>query len=264
VQFKDRNVLLTGAAGGIGRALCPRLGRDGARLGLVDRNAAALDDLREQLKQAGVHAASAVADVRDRAAVQSAVAALSSELGPVDVLIAGAGLCGFSIVDDLKVSQLEEIIQVNFLGVVYSIEAVLPAMLERHSGQIVGIASLAAVRALPFESAYCASKAALATYLESLRPALRRRGVKVTTVFPGFIRTPLLENLLASSGAPAPPGVIEPDRAADIIVDAIRRERRVSCFPWSTSWLAHASRLLPARTYDRIMTRLAARVPLPY
>ena len=103
------------------------------------------------------------------------------------------------------ISKLEEIIQVDFFGTIYAIEAVLPEMLSRASGQIVGIASLAAVRAIPFESAYCASKAALAIYLESLRPPLRRRGVRVTTIFPGFVRTPLLQNLLAESGASPPP-----------------------------------------------------------
>jgi short-subunit dehydrogenase len=264
VDFTGRVVLVTGAAGGIGRPLCFEMGRAGARLGLIDRNPTTLEALREECKAGGLKCASAVADVRDREATRSAIQALCAELGPVDVLVAGAGLCGFSVVDDLKVSQVEEIIQINFLGVVYAIEAVLPTMLQRGSGQIVGIASLAAVRALPFESAYCASKAALAAYLESLRPPLRRRGIKVTTVFPGFVRTPLLTNLLASSGAPEPPGVVEPDRAAAIIAKAIRRGKRVTCFPRSTSWLAHASRLLPARLYDRVMTRLAARVPLPY
>ena len=264
MHFTDRVVLLTGAAGGIGRALSFRLGRAGARLGLIDRNADGLAALESELKAAGVRCGVAVADVRVRDETRAAVEGLSTALGPVDILVAGAGLCGFSVVDDLAVPQLEAILQVNFLGVVYAIEAVLPGMLQRANGQIVGIASLAAVRALPFESAYCASKAALATYLESLRPTLRRRGIKVTTIFPGFVRTPLLENLLTTSGAPAPPGVIEADKAATIIAEAIRRGRRVSCFPRSTSWLAHASRWLPAGIYDRVMTRLASRIPLSY
>jgi short-subunit dehydrogenase len=264
VELRDRVVLVTGAAGGIGRALCFRMGREGANLALVDRNAAGLAQLADELKAAGIRSASAAANVSDRTETRAAVDQVRSELGPIDILVAGAGLCGFSVLDDLNVPQLVEIIQVNFLGVVYCIEAVLPEMLQRASGQIVGIASLAAVRALPFESAYCASKAALATYLESLRPPLRRRGVKVTTVFPGFVRTPLLTNLLTASGAPAPPGVVEAVAAAEIITAAIRRGSRVCCFPRSTSMLAHASRWLPPVIYDWVMTRMAARVPLPY
>jgi short-subunit dehydrogenase len=240
------------------------MGREGARLALLDRNGEALERLQDELKAAGVVCATAVADVRDREQVGSAVSKLKADLGPADILVASAGLCGFAIVDDLNVPLLEEIIRVNFLGVVYAVEAVLPDMLRRGSGQVVGIASLAAVRAIPFEGAYCASKAALATYLESLRPPLRRRGVKVTTIFPGFVRTQLLDKLLKETGSREPPGALEADAAAERIARAIRRESRVCCFPWSTSRLAHLSRFLPPAIYDWVMTRIAARVPLPY
>jgi short-subunit dehydrogenase len=257
-------VLVTGAAGGIGRALCFRIGREGALLGLLDRNEATLEKLRKELKDAGIRCASEAVDIRQRAETCAAIDKLRVELGPIDVLVAGAGLCAFSVVDDLEVDKLVEIMHVNFLGVVYAIEAVLPEMLKRASGQIVGIASLAAIRAIPFEGAYCASKAAVAIYLESLRPPLRRRGVKVTTIFPGFVRTPLLTNLLAPSGAREPRGVIEADVAAEKIATAIRRGSRVSCFPRSTSILAHASRWLPPVVYDWVMTKFAASIPLRY
>jgi short-subunit dehydrogenase len=263
VQFRDRVVLVTGAAGGIGRALCLRAGREGALLGLVDRDRQGLDRLTKELDAAGVRSAAAVADVRARDATREAVGRIEAGLGEVDILVAAAGLCRFAAVDDLKVTELEEIVQVNFLGAVYAVEAVLPGMLRRGRGQVVGIASLAAVRALPFEGAYCASKAALAAYLESLRPPLRRRGVRVTTIFPGFVQTPLLDGLLAASGARVPPGVMTADYAAGKIAAAIRRGRRVACFPRSASWLSHASRWLPAAAYDWVMTRLAKRFLFP-
>ena len=133
------------------------------------------------------------------------MALLTAQLGPIDVLMPCAGICGFEVVDDLNVPRVENMLQINFLGVVYAIDAVLPSMLERRSGCIVGIASLAAVRAIPFEPTYCASKAALATYLEGLRPALRRRGVVVTTIYPGFVRTPLLDGLMAAGQTAVPP-----------------------------------------------------------
>ena len=264
MHFQDRIALVTGAAGGIGRALCFQLGRQGARLGLVDRNGPALEELRDDLKAAGVPCAATVADVRVREQTRAAAEAVADELGPVDILVAGAGVCGLAAVDDLKVPHLEEILQVNFLGAVYAIEAVLPDMLRRGSGQVVGIASLAALRAIPFEGAYCASKAALATYLESLRPTLARRGVAVTTIFPGFVRTALLDGLLETSGAKAPPGVMEVEPVAAKIASAIRKRSRVACFPRSTSWLAHGSRWLPPAVYDWAMTRVAARIPMPY
>jgi short-subunit dehydrogenase len=264
MEFKDRVVLVLGAAGGIGRAICTQMGRGGASLGLVDRDATKLMALQEELGVANIRCVAAVADVRSREQTRAAVEKVGAQLGPVDILVAAAGVCGVSLVEDLRVDELETIMQVNFLGVVYAIEAVLPSMLERKRGQIAAIASLAAFRGIPFESAYCASKAALTSYLESLRPPLRRRGIEVTTLFPGFIRTPLLENLLAEGRAAAPPGVIEPEKAASRIVWAIRRGRRVYAFPWGLSLLVHLSRFLPARLWDRIQTRMARTFRLPY
>jgi short-subunit dehydrogenase len=202
--------------------------------------------------------------VRNRAEVRAAVDNLVACLGPVDILIASAGLCCLSGVEDLRVDKLEEIIQVNFLGVVYTLDAVLPAMLGRGSGHIVGIASLAAYGGLPFESAYCASKAALASYLESLRPQLRRRGIAVTTIFPGFVQTPLLEDLTATAGKSAFSGVVDVEQAARTIASAIWRRRLICCFPKSTTLLMSVARYLPPRVYDWVMTRLARRYALPY
>jgi short-subunit dehydrogenase len=182
----------------------------------------------------------------------------------VDVLIPCAGICGFEVVDDLNVPQVENMLQINFLGVVYALDAVLPGMLRRGSGRVVGIASLAGVRAIPFEPAYCASKAGLAAYLESLRPALRRRGVLVTTVFPGFVQTPLLDGLRAAGQTSLPSAPIDADTCAAKIIAAVRRGKRVARFPWRTSWLVMLSRFLPPLFYDRIMTRMATRVNLPY
>ena len=264
MRFKDRVILVTGAASGLGRALCELVGAAGAALALVDRNEDGLKTLEQSLQQCGVRCASAVADVRSRTQVRAAVDDLVGRVGPVDMLFASAGVCGLSGVDDLKVEKLEEIIQVNFLGVVYAIEAVLPDMLRRKRGHLVGISSLAAFRGLPFESAYCASKAALAAYLGSLRPSLRRRGIIVTTIFPGFVATPLLANLVETGGHKAFRGAVDVAVAARKIVAAVARRRRVCFFPWTTACLTRAAQLLPPRAYDLVMTRLAGRIQMPY
>jgi short-subunit dehydrogenase len=264
MDFRERVILVTGAASGIGRALCRQLGSAGARLGLVDQDEPGLERFRCELETAGVRTALAAADVRKQEEVRLAVASLTERLGPVDVLIPCAGICGFEVVDDLNVPQVEKMLQINFLGVVYAIDAVLPSMLQRCSGRIVGIASLAGVRAIPFEPAYCASKAGLAAYLESLRPALRRRGVVVTTIFPGFVQTPLLDGLMAAGQTKVPPGAIDADTCASKILAAVRRGKRVASFPRRTSWLVSLARFLPPLLYDRIMTRMAARINLPY
>jgi short-subunit dehydrogenase len=257
VNLKDQVAVVTGAASGIGRALCLALGREGARLGLLDRNALGLASLAAELETAGVRCARAAADVRDRHGVRAALQALADQLGPVDLLAACAGITGVTLVEDLAVAEAEAILAVNLLGVAYAIDAVLPGMLSRRRGHLVAISSLAGCRGLPFSAAYSASKAGLTAYLESLRPALRRRGIAVTTVFPGFVRTPLMQN--AKARPPVP--LMEPDEAARHVLRAIRRRRRVYSFPWGTSLVVRVLSWLPAGAYDWCMSRAAAKVP---
>jgi short-subunit dehydrogenase len=249
--------VVTGAASGMGRALCHELARAGVRLGLLDRNAGGLDSLAEELHAGGTVCARAAADVSDRQAVRTAISALAGELGPVELLIACAGITGATLVDDLAVEQTEAILRVNMLGVAYAIDAVLPDMLARGRGHIVALSSLAGCRGMPFSAGYSASKAALANYLESLRPPLRRRGVLVTTVLPGFVRTPLMAGALVQP----PMAMMEPEVAARHILRAIRSQRRVYAFPWTMNLLLGVLRWLPAWLYDWCMARGAAHVP---
>ena len=107
---------MTGAAGGMGRALCMRLGREGAHLGLVDRDEAALKQVQLDLERAGVRCAAAPADVRSRDQLRAAIDTVTKALAPVDICVAAAGVCGISSADDLRVPVLEEMLQVNFLG----------------------------------------------------------------------------------------------------------------------------------------------------
>ncbi len=216
-----------------------------------------LASLTEELRGGGAVCAEATADVSDRQALRTALADLVRDLGPVDLLVACAGITGATFVDDLAVEQMEAILRVNVLGVAYAIEALLPDMLARQSGHIVALSSLAGCRGMPFSAAYSASKAALAIYLESLRPSLRRRGIAVTTVLPGFVRTPLMKN------APVQPpmAMMEPEAAARHILRAIKRRSRVYAFPWSTSLLLRVLRWLPPWLYDWCMARGAAHIP---
>jgi short-subunit dehydrogenase len=257
MTLQGKVAVVTGAGSGMGRALCHELAREKVRLGLLDRNADGLDSLAEELKASGATFARAQADVRDRLAVRNAIRSLDGELGPVDLLVACAGITGATLVDDLAVEQTETLVQVNVLGVAYCIDAVLPDMLARGRGQIVALSSLAGCRGMPFSAAYSASKAALSNYLESLRPSLRRRGIAVTTVLPGFVRTPLMAGALVRPPIP----MMEPEAAARHILRAIRRKSRVYAFPWSTGLLLGALRWLPAWLYDWSMARGAKKIP---
>src|SRR5262249_41140822 len=149
---------------GIGHALARALAAEHCRVGLIARRGELLRALAEQVQAAGGVAEFAVADVTDREQVQTAIGELARRLGPVDLLIANAGVSVPTTVDPLNVADTESVFRVNFFGVLHAIEAVLPEMLKRRRGHLVGISSLGAYKGLPGESGYTSSKAALNTY----------------------------------------------------------------------------------------------------
>jgi short-subunit dehydrogenase len=240
--------IVTGASSGIGAALARKLAADGWRVGLLARRGDLLDDLAAQIKAQGGSAATAVADVGNREATLQAVAELEWQLGETDLMIANAGVGTPTLVDPMNTAQIETMIRVNLLGVIYSIEAVLAGMLRRGRGHLVAVSSLGAYKGLPGESGYCASKIAVNTYMEGLRIQLRRRGIAVTTICPGFVKTPMTDV------NPFPmPWLMDADRAAGLMVRAIRRRTKVYNFPWQTTLLVKLSRWLPDWAIARIM-----------
>ena len=153
-KLAGKVAVVTGASSGIGWALAKQLAADGCTLGLIARRAEPLAELAAQLPKA----AFATADVSDRVQVDAAVAALRQQLGPIDLAFANAGVGMPTLLDPVNVADVEAMIRVNVLGVVYLCAAVMPEMLKRKSGHLVGVSSLAGYRALPGESAYCASR----------------------------------------------------------------------------------------------------------
>jgi 3-oxoacyl-[acyl-carrier protein] reductase len=244
--------VVTGAGGSIGRALALALAAQGCRLGLLSRTADKLERVGEELRNAGVAVSAQVGDIGDRNTVENALSAVAKDIGTVDLLVhnAGVGLVTQAIAPNLD--ELEEMVRVNYLGGVYAVGAVLPAMLERGSGQIVAISSLSARRGLAWTAGYSASKAAFAVYLESLRPALRRRGILVSTVYSGIVRTPMSLALPFRGWTP----MTTPEKAARRIVRAIIKGRRELSFPWYDAWTVALLRRLPAWAFDLIMARV--------
>jgi NAD(P)-dependent dehydrogenase (short-subunit alcohol dehydrogenase family) len=246
--FRDRVVLITGAASGIGRALAHQLAAAGARIAALDRQGDGLDALAREL--AGKPIARAVADVTDLAAVRDAVKHLEEQLGPVDTLIASAGIGRQTAAAAFDAAEVNVQIQVNLIGVVNSVDAVLAGMRQRRCGHLVVLSSLASYRGLPYLAGYCASKAGVNALFDSLRIELAPYNIGVTTICPGWIRTPLTAHLNLSRRE-----VMEVEYAAKIILDAIRRRRPFIAFPAHQVWQVRLLRHLPGPISDWLTRR---------
>jgi NAD(P)-dependent dehydrogenase (short-subunit alcohol dehydrogenase family) len=286
MDWSDKVVLITGASSGIGRGLALELARRGARLGLLARGANAaqaqaaaagagarasstvssvapssgsrLHDVVEEIENAreskspsgAIQALELPADVRDAKAVRRAADRLRKEFGRIDVMIANAGMGSTTDAGELDPEDVAKVMSVNVMGAVNSVAAVLPEMIERGSGQLVAISSLSAYRGLRKSAAYCASKASLSSFFESVRIDLRGRGVDVTIIHPGFIKTPLTDGRKAKM-----PYLMEVDYAVNKIIHAIEKRKKSYAFPWQLATLVRASMVMPAFMYDRIASK---------
>lgn len=242
--------MITGASSGIGRGIALEIASRGAHLGLLARREELLNEIVDEAKKRNVKAVAAAADVRDVKAVREAADRFRRELGPIDVLIANAGIGTSDHATRLTPEHAANVMGINVLGAVNSVAAVMPEMVERKQGRLVAISSLAAYRGLSKSAAYCASKAAMSSYFESLRIDLRHTGVGVTIIHPGFIKTDLTAGRHAKM-----PYLMELDEGVKKIVSAIEREKKSYAFPWQLATIVRASMLMPPAMYDWIAER---------
>jgi short-subunit dehydrogenase len=240
--------LVTGASSGIGWELARELAAAGCKVGLVGRRETALRELETAIAAGGGTAHAVVADVGDRSQVEKAFREIQAKLGPVDIVVANAGVGKPTLLDPVNMADVEDMIRINLMGVIYTISAALPAMLARKSGHVVAISSLVGYRAMPGESAYCASKAGVNAYMEGLRIHLRGTGIRATTVCPGFVATPM-----TAMNTFHMPGLVDAATAARRIIRAIRRGAKVYNFPWHVHLMVKLSRWMPDRFMNWVM-----------
>jgi len=242
-------VFITGASSGIGQALAARFHRAGHRLALVARR---VDEVErwaaEQRLDAGRWKAYR-ADVRDVEAITAAGRECIATQGLPDVVVANAGISvGVDTAERADLDVIRATYETNNLGLAATFQPFIAAMRERRSGTLVGIASVAGIRGLPGHGAYCASKAAVISYCESLRGELRPSGVRVVTILPGYIDTPLTRGNRYSM-----PFLMPADAFADRAYAAIAAQASYRVIPWQMGVVAKLMRALPNPLFDRLL-----------
>jgi short-subunit dehydrogenase len=244
-------VFITGASSGIGEALAheyaQRHQHENAIIGLVARRSEHLQKLQQTLEtNYNIKCAIYPLDVRDSAALATAAADFMQQHGTPDVVIANAGVSSGTLTAHKEdIAAFQAVMDINVLGLVHTFQPFIDAMRRAGAGKLVGIASVAGIRGLPGAGAYSASKAAAIAYLESLRVEMLPHNIAVTTIAPGYIRTPMTD----INSYPMP-FLMHADVAATKFVDAIECKRRFCVIPWQMGWVARLMRLIPPVLWD--------------
>ncbi len=251
-DFRDRTVLVTGAASGMGRLVAHRIAAEGARLVLWDLNPQGLDAVRTEVARSAAGVTTYTVDLSDRHAIAATAERLLADVGPVDVVINNAGIVTGKTLLAAAPEEIERTFAVNALALFWVTRAFLPGMLERDRGHIVTIASAGGLVGTSKMTDYCASKHAAVGFDESLRLELKRQGSRVltTVVCPFYVATGMFAGVRTRFPLLLP--ILEPEYVADRIVGAIRENRRRLVLPWTvvTTYLA---RILPVPVFDAIM-----------
>jgi len=245
MDLKNKVVLLTGASSGIGYSLAQHLAKEGCKLVLIARRQNLLDKLSEEIKSDDL--ITIQCDVGKQEQVVETFGKVRDHFGKIDIAILNAGISGRAGLEFYTGNRAKEIFDTNALSIVYSVEQLLPKFMERKNGMIVGISTLADSRGFPKSGFYNASKAAATILLESLRIELKPFNIKVITVKPGFVRTPMTDKNEFHM-----PFMISVDKAARIILEGIKKEKKVIEFPFPTVLATKLMNILPNFLFDKL------------
>lgn len=244
-----RTAFVTGASSGIGAALARELARQGVHVAIAARREEALRALASDIEADGGRARIVPLDVRDPAAVGEAMLEADDAMDGIDLVIANAGVGEGVWSGKIDWAHCDRTLGVNVVGATATLTSLIPRMVERDRGHLVGISSVAAYRGLPKFTVYAASKAYLSTLLEGLRIDLRRTGLVVSDVRPGYVATEM------TARNKKMPFVLQAEQAATRIVGAIAARRTLYAFPLPTASAVRAMSSLPNALYDRMMGR---------
>ncbi len=243
------NALITGASSGLGRGLALHFAAKGVKVFAAARRKEQLESLRDESKGA---IEPLVLDVADAGATHARVQQLDRDCGGLDLVVANAGVAGLTSAKRMDWPTVANIINVNVKGAAATLVGAIPGMVQRGKGHLVGTSSMAAFMGLPRMSAYCASKAFLATFLDSLRLDLEPLGVQVTCLHPGYVKTDL-----TAKNKGTMPFLMELEPAVAKMARAIERRVSVYAFPWQLATALKTMRSLPRPLSQAAAKRLA-------
>jgi short-subunit dehydrogenase len=245
-----KTALITGASSGLGRGLALWLARRGTKVYAAARRKDLLETLAQEAQAAGLSMEPVEMDVANAEATRERIQAVDSACGGLDLVVANAGVGLETNARRFNWESARKIIDVNVTGAVATLSAVLPQMVERDRGHLVGVSSLAGYRGLSRNAAYSASKAFLSTFMESLRVDLRGTGVRVTCINPGFIKT----EMTAKNKHPMP-FLLTAEDAVERMGRAIVRGDTVFSFPWQLAAPLKLVKVMPDALFDPLMRK---------
>ncbi len=252
MEFKNKTILLTGASTGIGKEIAKKLAMIDCKLILIARRTNLIEEYLSELNNIRAEIEVMQCDVSKKEDVEESLIKIKSKIkNYVDIAILNAGISYRTDITEFNSKHAEEIFGVNVMGIIYWVEQLLPDMLNRKDGMIVGVSSLADSRGHAKSEFYCASKAAATKILEGLRVELHPYNIRVITVKPGFVKTPM-----TSKNKFKMPFLMKPEKAADIILEGIEREKSIIAFPIPLVFASWLGGVLPSRVYEFLAKRV--------
>lgn len=251
MELKGKTILLTGASSGIGYELAKLISKEQVNLVIAARRDEILNELSRVLADSGSNILPIKCDVTNRSDVKNAYNEIKSKFGSIDIAILNSGYSHRASVIDYNLDAAKEIFNVNVFGILNFIGEMLPDFIRRREGTIIGVSSLADCRGFPRSGFYSASKTAASFLLESLRIELKSYNIRVVTVKPGFVRTPMTDKNRFYM-----PFLMEPDKAAKIILRGIKKEKKIIQFPILTVLGAKLLRMIPDFLFEIIAVRV--------